>query len=159
MEFKELQKGKINEVERSILIEWQKQDILNRTITNRNNCTDWVFYDGPATANGMPGLHHMVAKFLKDAFCKYKTMKGYRVERKVGWDTHGLPTEVNVEKKLGLNVLASLPIVEGEYDGSKKSKKKRKKAKKEDNSVYGAITHAEGDAENKKSKKSKKKGR
>ncbi len=99
--FKELDKRKVNEVENSILEEWKKQDILNRTIENRATNDNWVFYDGPATANGMPGLHHMVAKFLKDSFCKYKTMQGNRVLRKVGWDTHGLPVEVNVEKKLG----------------------------------------------------------
>ena len=99
--FKELDKRAVNEVEKSILEEWKKQDILNKTIENRTGKENWVFYDGPATANGMPGLHHMVAKFLKDSFCKYQTMKGKRVLRKVGWDTHGLPVEVNVEKKLG----------------------------------------------------------
>ena len=101
-DFKELDKRAVNVVEKSILDEWKKQDILNRTIENRSNGNDWVFYDGPATANGMPGLHHMVAKFLKDTFCKYQTMKGHRVLRKIGWDTHGLPVEVNVEKKLGV---------------------------------------------------------
>ena len=100
-DFKELNKCAVNEVEQSILKEWKKQDILNKSIENRANGSDWVFYDGPATANGMPGLHHMVAKFLKDTFCKYQTMKGHRVLRKIGWDTHGLPVEVNVEKKLG----------------------------------------------------------
>ena len=100
-DFKELEKKDVYEVESSILEEWKKQDILNKTIENRNGKSDWVFYDGPATANGMPGLHHMVAKFLKDSFCKYQTMKGHRVLRKIGWDTHGLPVEVNVEKKLG----------------------------------------------------------
>ena len=99
--FKELDKREVNLVETSILEEWKKQDILNKTIENRTGKDNWVFYDGPATANGMPGLHHMVAKFLKDSFCKYQTMKGKRVLRKVGWDTHGLPVEVNVEKKLG----------------------------------------------------------
>jgi len=99
--FKELDKRKVHDVESSILTEWQKQNILDKTIENRSNASNWVFYDGPATANGMPGLHHMVAKFLKDTFCKYQTMKGSRVLRKIGWDTHGLPVEVNVEKKLG----------------------------------------------------------
>ncbi len=99
--FKELDKREVNLVEKTILEEWKKQDILNKTIENRTGKDNWVFYDGPATANGMPGLHHMVAKFLKDSFCKYQTMKGKRVLRKVGWDTHGLPVEVNVEKKLG----------------------------------------------------------
>ena len=99
--FKELDKRPTFEVEQSILTEWKKQDILNKTIDSKNEKDNWVFYDGPATANGMPGLHHMLAKFLKDSFCKYQTMKGHRVLRKIGWDTHGLPVEVNVEKKLG----------------------------------------------------------
>ncbi len=99
--FEELSKEKVSVVEKSILEKWQKEDILNKTINNREDKEDFVFYDGPATANGMPGLHHMVGKFIKDAFCKYKTMKGYRVLRKVGWDTHGLPVEVQVEKELG----------------------------------------------------------
>ena len=102
-EFKELEKKNVFEVEQDILSKWKDEDILNKTIENRNGKENWVFYDGPATANGMPGLHHMVSKFLKDTFCKYKTMNGYRVLRKVGWDTHGLPVEVNVEKKLGFS--------------------------------------------------------
>ena len=99
--FKELDKRETFEVEQSILAEWKKQDILNKTIDSKSEKDNWVFYDGPATANGMPGLHHMLAKFLKDSFCKYQTMQGHRVLRKIGWDTHGLPVEVNVEKKLG----------------------------------------------------------
>ena len=102
-DFKELDKRNINEVEKDILNKWKKEDILTKTIENRKGAKDWVFYDGPATANGMPGLHHMVAKFIKDTFCKYHTMKGERVLRKIGWDTHGLPVEVNVEKKLGFS--------------------------------------------------------
>ncbi len=101
--FKELDKRAVSEVEKTILENWKKQDILNKTIENRTGKSDWVFFDGPATANGMPGLHHMVSKFLKDSFCKYQTMKGNRVLRKIGWDTHGLPVEVNVEKKLGFS--------------------------------------------------------
>ena len=100
-EFKQLDKRNVKEVEESILKEWKSTDILNETIKHRNNNDSWVFYDGPATANGNPGLHHMVAKFLKDSFCKYKTMQGNKVLRKVGWDTHGLPVEVQVEKELG----------------------------------------------------------
>ena len=106
--FKELDKREVNLVEKSILEEWKKQDILNKTIENRTGKENWVFYDGPATANGMPGLHHMVSKFLKDSFCKYQTMKGKRVLRKVGWDTHGLPVEVNVERKLGFTGKADI---------------------------------------------------
>ena len=99
--FAELDKRSAHEVETDILAKWQKEDILNATIANRAKSKKWVFYDGPATANGNPGLHHMVAKFLKDAFGKYKTMQGNQVIRKVGWDTHGLPVEVQVEKELG----------------------------------------------------------
>ena len=99
--FEELSKDKASVVEKRILDKWLDEDILNLTIDNREGKENFVFYDGPATANGMPGLHHMVGKFIKDAFCKYKTMKGYKVLRKVGWDTHGLPVEVQVEKELG----------------------------------------------------------
>lgn len=101
MKFKELKKKPVDEIEKEILEKWKEEDILKKTIDNRKDCENWVFYDGPATANGMPGVHHMLAKFLKDTFCKYKTMKGYKVLRKVGWDTHGLPVEVQVEKELG----------------------------------------------------------
>jgi len=97
--FKELSKEKVSVVENKINERWKEQDILNRCIETREK--NFVFHDGPATANGMPGLHHMMAKFLKDTFCKYKTMQGYRVLRKVGWDTHGLPVELQVEKELG----------------------------------------------------------
>ena len=106
--FKELDKRQVHEVETDILKEWKKKDILNLTIENRKNSDNWVFYDGPATANGNPGLHHMVAKFLKDTFCKYQTMKGHKVLRKVGWDTHGLPVEVQVEKQLGFTGKADI---------------------------------------------------
>ena len=101
--FKELSKKKVSLVEKDILEKFKKEDILNKTIENRKGCENYVFYDGPATANGMPGVHHMLAKLLKDTFCKYKTMQGYRVVRKVGWDTHGLPVELGVEKKLGFS--------------------------------------------------------
>ena len=101
MEFKKLNKGTAHEVERKIQEEWAKEDILNLTIKNREGNKNFVFYDGPIYANAKPGIHHVFAKTIKDAFCKYKTMKGYRVLRKIGLDTHGLPIEVNVEKKLG----------------------------------------------------------
>ena len=101
--FKELEKLKEHELEEQVSDYWNKIDILNKTIENREGKEDFVFYDGPATANGMPGIHHMLAKLLKDTVCKYKTMKGYRVLRKVGWDTHGLPVEVQVEKELGFS--------------------------------------------------------
>ncbi len=100
--FRELDKHPVAEVEQSIIDSWGgTEEIYNKTVANRLKSKKWVFYDGPATANGNPGLHHMVAKFLKDTFCKYKTMQGYNVLRKIGWDTHGLPVEVQVEKQLG----------------------------------------------------------
>lgn len=106
--FKELDKRSVHEVESSILAEWKKQDILNKTIENRKNNEDWVFYDGPIYANAKPGIHHVLAKAIKDTFCKYKTMQGYRILRKIGLDTHGLPIEVNVEKKLGFKTKADI---------------------------------------------------
>ena len=99
--FKELDKRNINEVEKDILENWKEKDIFNKTIENRKNKENWVFYDGPIYANAKPGIHHVFAKTIKDTFCKYKTMQGYKVLRKIGLDTHGLPIEVNVEKKLG----------------------------------------------------------
>ena len=101
--FKELKKGKASEVEKEISKNWSKMNILEMTIKNREKNDNFVFYDGPATANGMPGIHHMLSKLLKDVFCKYKTMQGKKVLRKVGWDTHGLPVEVQVEKELGFS--------------------------------------------------------
>ncbi len=103
MKFEELDKRKTSEVESDLTEKFLKEDLLEETIENRKDSENFVFYDGPATANGMPGIHHMLAKLLKDTFCKYKTMKGYRVLRKVGWDTHGLPVEVQVEKELGFS--------------------------------------------------------
>ena len=101
MKFKELDKGKINEIETKYSKYWDKNKVFEKSINQREK--NYVFYDGPATANGMPGIHHMMAKLIKDTFCKFKTMDGYRVVRKVGWDTHGLPVEVQVEKELGFN--------------------------------------------------------
>ena len=101
--FKKLDKKEQSKIDNKILKDWDKINILNECINTRDEDNTFVFYDGPATANGNPGIHHVVAKFIKDSFCKYKTMQGYRVYRKVGWDTHGLPVEVNVEKKLHFN--------------------------------------------------------
>ncbi len=102
MKFEKLTVGEVKKVEEERLKSWDGvYNILNKTIDKRKDSDKFVFYDGPATANGFPGLHHMMAKFLKDAFCKYQTMRGHKVLRKVGWDTHGLPVELQVEKELG----------------------------------------------------------
>ena len=103
MKFEKLTQGTNEEIEKKFIEYWDEIDILKRSIETRDEANKFVFYDGPATANGHPGLHHMLAKFLKDTFCKYKTMQGYQVYRKVGWDTHGLPVELQVEKELGFS--------------------------------------------------------
>ena len=102
--FKELDKRSTEEVEKDILTSWHgTMGIMKRQEEVRKSSENFVFYDGPAFANGFPGLHHMIAKNLKDAICKYHVMKGKQVVRKVGWDTHGLPIENHVEKKLGIS--------------------------------------------------------
>ena len=104
MKFKELDKRSVSEVEKSILDSWGGTSKINDKQTElRKGNENYVFYDGPATANGMPGVHHILAKLLKDTVVKYKNMKGYYTYRKVGWDTHGLPVEVQVEKELGFS--------------------------------------------------------
>ncbi len=81
---------------------WEEEDIFGKSLEIRKDQTPFIFYEGPPSANGMPGIHHVMARVIKDIFCRYKTLKGYLVERKAGWDTHGLPVEINVEKKLGI---------------------------------------------------------
>ncbi len=108
MKFNELTKGNVSETENKLVKKWQKMNVLEKSIENRSSGKDWVFYDGPIYANAKPGIHHVFSKTIKDAFCKYKTMRGYRVLRKIGLDTHGLPIEVNVEKKLGFKSKADI---------------------------------------------------
>ena len=137
--FNELSKEKVNVVEKRILDSWKKNDIFNKTIENRKNNENFVFYDGPATANGMPGVHHMLAKLLKDSFCKYKTMKGYKVLRKVGWDTHGLPVELGVEKELGFTSKADI-----EKYGIEQFNKKCKESVWENEEAFKKLTEEMG---------------
>ncbi len=101
--FKELYNSSISESEKNISDFWNDIDILQKSIENRDGKEPFIFYEGPPTANGRPGIHHVMARTLKDSVCRYKTMKGYQVKRKAGWDTHGLPVEIEVEKKLGLS--------------------------------------------------------
>ena len=89
-------------VNREIQEKWEKDNTFWKSIEIREGKKDFVFYEGPPSANGMPGIHHVMARAIKDIFCRYKTQKGFRVERKAGWDTHGLPVELSVEKKLGI---------------------------------------------------------
>ena len=89
-------------VEQDVLARWEAEDTFARTLAARAGAPHFVFYEGPPTANGRPGIHHVIGRTIKDLFCRYKTMRGYRVDRKAGWDTHGLPVEIEVEKELGL---------------------------------------------------------
>ncbi|HQV63911.1 MAG TPA: isoleucine--tRNA ligase, partial [Anaerolineales bacterium] len=90
-------------LEENILKMWKKQDIFKKTVEQRKDGPNYVFYEGPPTANGRPGVHHVLARAFKDMFPRYKTMRGYHVSRRGGWDTHGLPVEIEVEKQLGFN--------------------------------------------------------
>ncbi|MDR2764576.1 MAG: isoleucine--tRNA ligase [Tannerella sp.] len=92
----------LSEINREVLKEWQEGDIFRKSIATREGRPSFVFYEGPPSANGMPGIHHVIARTIKDIFCRYKTMKGFQVKRKAGWDTHGLPVELGVEKALGI---------------------------------------------------------
>ncbi len=97
--------GRVNipEVEEKILKYWQEKKIFQKSLDNRNNAPHFVFYEGPPTANGRPGIHHVMSRTIKDVVCRYKTMKGFYVSRKAGWDTHGLPVEIEVEKQLNID--------------------------------------------------------
>lgn len=100
--FHEYKQLNLSEVNKEVLNRWVKEDVFKKSISERKGRPSFVFYEGPPSANGMPGIHHVVARTIKDIFCRYKTMKGFQVHRKAGWDTHGLPVELNVEKKLGI---------------------------------------------------------
>lgn len=101
--FEHLKTGSIAENEKAISSYWKEIDLLHQCVSQREDGKQFVFFEGPPTANGKPGIHHVIARTLKDYVCRYKTMQGYQVKRKAGWDTHGLPVEIEVEKRLGLN--------------------------------------------------------
>ncbi len=92
----------LSEVNKEILSQWDAHSLFESSMKEREGCPTFVFYEGPPSANGMPGIHHVMARTIKDIFCRYKTMKGFHVKRKAGWDTHGLPVELGVEKSLGI---------------------------------------------------------
>ena len=126
MSFKKVDpKLNLNDEEKQILSFWKKEDIFNKTLGKKPEKGDFVFYEGPPTANGQPGLHHVLARAFKDLFVRYKTMEGYHVERKAGWDTHGLPVELQVEKELGISGKNQIEnIVQGNsYDSIEKFNK------------------------------------
>ena len=92
----------LSQINKDVLKRWEDDDTFHKSISTREGKPTFVFYEGPPSANGMPGIHHVMARAIKDTFCRYKTMKGFRVHRKAGWDTHGLPVELAVEKSLGI---------------------------------------------------------
>ena len=100
--FNEYKQLNLPQLSREILAQWEKEDLFHQSITTRAGHTPFLFFEGPPSANGKPGIHHVLARTIKDTFCRYKTMQGYEVRRKAGWDTHGLPVELGVEKMLGI---------------------------------------------------------
>ena len=100
--FNEYKQLNLAELSKQILEQWEKEDLFHKSIETREGNPSFLFFEGPPSANGMPGIHHVMARTIKDTFCRFKTMQGYQVKRKAGWDTHGLPVELGVEKLLGI---------------------------------------------------------
>ena len=100
--FKEYKGLSLSQTHKDVLENWRKSDIFNQSVESRKGKPTFTFYEGPPSANGMPGIHHVIARTIKDLFCRYKTLQGFQVNRKAGWDTHGLPVELGVEKELGI---------------------------------------------------------
>src|SRR6201747_2158214 len=100
--YKEYKQLNLSQIGKDVLDFWKKNNIFEKSITSRPENNPYTFYEGPPSANGMPGIHHVMGRAIKDIFCRYKTLKGYQVKRKGGWDTHGLPIELAVEKALGI---------------------------------------------------------
>src|SRR5210317_1793147 len=102
MKYKEYKGIDYAEMASEVLAQWKENDIFSKSIEEREGSPSFTFYEGPPSANGTPGIHHVMARTVKDIFCRYKTQKGFQVKRKGGWDTHGLPVELQVEKELGI---------------------------------------------------------
>ena len=100
--FAERSKLNLSDINKEVLKQWDDADLFHRSMTEREGCPSFIFFEGPPSANGHPGIHHVLARSIKDTFCRFKTMKGFLVRRKAGWDTHGLPVELGVEKELGI---------------------------------------------------------
>src|SRR5690606_19164706 len=100
--YQEFSQLNLPQFEKEILERWTSIRAFENSVELREGAPSFVFYEGPPSANGMPGIHHVISRTLKDLFCRYKTMKGFQVKRKGGWDTHGLPVELGVEKMLGI---------------------------------------------------------
>jgi isoleucyl-tRNA synthetase len=102
MKYREYKQLNMPSIEQELLLRWKEEQAFEKSVSNREGSEPFVFYEGPPSANGMPGIHHVISRTLKDLVCRYKTMQGFQVKRKAGWDTHGLPVELGVEKELGI---------------------------------------------------------
>src|SRR5574344_2300849 len=102
MKFKERTKLNLSDINKEVLEHWNAEDMFHKSIEEREGCPRFIFFEGPPSANGHPGIHHVMGRTIKDTFLRYKTMQGFQVKRKAGWDTHGLPVELSVEKSLGI---------------------------------------------------------
>ena len=100
--YKEFKHLNLPNIEKEVLKRWEEQNAFEKSVEIREGSKPFVFYEGPPSANGLPGIHHVISRTLKDLVCRYKTMQGFKVQRKGGWDTHGLPIELGVEKELGI---------------------------------------------------------
>src|SRR5512144_2690108 len=100
--YREYQHLNLPALEKEILSQWDEKQAFEKSVSTREGAPSFVFYEGPPSANGLPGIHHVISRTLKDLVCRYKTMQGFQVKRKGGWDTHGLPVELGVEKELGI---------------------------------------------------------
>ena len=100
--FAEYSNLNLSDINKEMLTQWSEKDIFHKSIETREGKPSFVFYEGPPSANGLPGIHHVMGRTIKDVFCRYKTMQGFQVKRKAGWDTHGLPVELGTEKELGI---------------------------------------------------------
>ena len=103
-------------INREVLKKWKEEDTFHKSLAIRENAPAFVFYEGPPSANGKPGIHHVISRTIKDIVCRYKTLEGFRVDRKAGWDTHGLPVELAVEKMLDITKEAKILLIDKGYD-------------------------------------------
>ena len=102
VKYKEFTGLNLPAIEQEILRQWSEKQAFEKSVSLREGAPSFVFFEGPPSANGLPGIHHVISRTLKDLVCRYKTMQGFQVKRKGGWDTHGLPIELGVEKELGI---------------------------------------------------------
>ena len=114
-------------IHKAVLAKWKQSHLFEQTLVARKDAEPWIFFEGPPSANGLPGIHHVMGRSLKDVFCRYKTQKGFLVDRKAGWDTHGLPVEVEVCKELGIHAKEEIEAFGIERDARSNAKAEHEK--------------------------------